>query len=123
MAILGEVGNVGVLSAPLIPVFAFFLERILPVSEYQVIAYMVMGGQLLGVVAFYFFLKELTARRLPGLMVSFFYSLPVHLLALDQLRFAWIYGDGAHIAALGLFPFACYFLLVFLKRGALLTGL
>ncbi|MBU0708663.1 hypothetical protein KJ596_02840 [Patescibacteria group bacterium] len=119
---LREVGNAGSLSAPVIPAFALILSRVLPINECQVAAYVVLFGQLLGVVAFYLFLKELTGRSLPGLMVSFFYSLPVKLLALDRLRFAWVHGDGAHIAALGLFPFVCYFLLTFLKRGRITYG-
>ncbi|OQX50859.1 hypothetical protein B5M47_02870 [candidate division CPR3 bacterium 4484_211] len=116
-------GNIGGVVAPVIPILSRAAAFFLPISEYRAAFFLVFIGQLLGVITFYFFLKELTARRLPGLMVGYFYSLPVKFLALDRLRHAWIEGDGAHVMAVGLFPLVCYFLLTFLKKGGMFFGL
>ncbi|MBU1110093.1 hypothetical protein KKB83_00495 [Patescibacteria group bacterium] len=115
--------SIGVISGPLIPSAALLISQLTGVSADQLAVYLVALGQFFGVISFYFFLRELTGRRLPGLMVAFFYSLPVGFLALENTRFAFIMGDGAHVAALGLFPVTCYLLLSFLKRGRARFGL
>ncbi len=118
------VGYLGPISAPFLLFIAKLALLIKPALDLGFfLTRFVLLTQLVALSSCYLFFKELTNRRLPGLMVAFIYSLPLPLLGADRVRQAIIYGDAAHLVAVSFFPAFIYFFLRFLKEGGLIQSL
>lgn len=72
---------------------------------------LVLVAYIFGPVFFYFYVWEITHRRLVSLFASLIYTLPTF-----RLSQALFFNDGAHIIALTIIPLTLVFLLRFLRK-------
>lgn len=114
-------------SAPLLPFLCRLIAKTGVVDFPQAVVWVLLLFGSFGVFSLYFFVQELTGRRLPGLLAAAFYSLPLADGLPLWTQHALEMGDGSHVVSLALAPMVAYLTLRFLKNGgfnfALLSSL
>ncbi|HUV46563.1 MAG TPA: hypothetical protein VMW29_00360 [Candidatus Bathyarchaeia archaeon] len=115
----GQEDKSNIFSAPLIPVLSklFFLMSF-PVA----IRFWLLFFILFLPVTFYFFVREISGRRITAFLASLIISLPLGIFLPLRLKLALFTEDGNHIASLTLGILACLFLLRFLRSGNFKMG-
>jgi hypothetical protein len=109
-------------SAPLVPILIRVSELGLG-WEYQLAASRVLLILLLsGIVAWYVFFRYLSTSGWWAGLSALLASLPLGWWGRTRVEAAYLWGDGAHLAALSLSPVVCWALLVFLRKGAFSRG-
>ncbi len=103
---------------PPILLFLANLFLILPLiqkfPQTQMLDNLVVVAYILGPTFLYFYVWEITNRRLVSLLAGLIYTMP-----LFRLSSAVIYDDAAHIMVLNLFPLVLIFFLRFLRQQTL----
>lgn len=117
----GQEDKTNVFSAPVIPVLTDLTKTLLPFT------YGVRLWLLVFLIAFplsfYFFVREISGRKLAGFLAGFIVSLPVGIFLPLRVNLGILGEDGAHIASLTLIPLVCLLLLRFLRQGNFWAGL
>jgi hypothetical protein len=72
--------------------------------------------------SFYFFVREISGRKLAGFLASFIVILPLGIFLPLRINLGLLAEDGAHIASLAFTPLVCLLLLNFLRRGSFWAG-
>lgn len=116
----GLKGITTVFSAPLIPFLSILSSFIIPYPSGLKIWLLIFI--LFFPLTFYFFLKEISQRKLIASAGSLFVSLPVGIFLPLRLEFGILKGDGPHIASLTLSALICLLLLRFLRKGDFKLG-
>lgn len=109
----GQADQTNVFSAPLIPALAkltFFFAYEEGVHFWQVFFLLVLPFTL------YFFVREVSGRKIAGLMAAFIVSFPVGIFLPIRLR-GVLAVDGPYMASLALVPLVCLALWRFLRYG------
>lgn len=113
--LVGRKDELNVFSAPLIPALSkltsIFLSYEIGIRFWLIIFYLLLPFSV------YFFLKELSARKLPGFVSAFTLSLPYGIFLSLRVNLGILSGDGSHLASLSLTPLVSLFLLRFLRTG------
>ncbi len=111
----GGEDRMNVFSAPLIPILAEITSILIPFS-YGIRLWLLISMLLLPF-SLYFFVKEISGRKLPALMTAFLVSIPAWVFLPLRLSLSIVEGDGQHIASLSIIPLACLALVKFLRKG------
>lgn len=74
---------------------------------------------LLFPLAFYLFVKKISARKSVAFLAVLFASLPVYPFALSRVNSSFFVTDGPHMASVALVPLALYGLILFIKEGGI----
>jgi hypothetical protein len=125
MGFFGQEDQVNFFSAPLIPVLAEVTSFLMPYS-YGVRFWLLV---FLGFfpLAFYFWVREVTGRRLSAFIAALIATLPTGIFLSLRVKLGLLAEDGGQVASLTLTSLACLFLLRFLRGGsfrmAVFTGL
>ena len=93
---------------------ASFSTPVLPMlsgGREEIVRFLILGVYILGPVSLYFYVLEITGRRLTSLLASLIYTLPT-----TRLFQAIVLGDEAHIFALSLLPLFLIYFLRFLRK-------
>lgn len=117
----GQEDKTNVFSAPVIPVLADLTENFLPFT-YGVRLWLLVF-LILFPLSFYFFVREISGRKLAGFLAGFIVSLPVGIFLPLRINLGLLGEDGSHIASLTLIPLVCLLLLRFLRQGNFWAGL
>lgn len=117
----GQEDRTNLFSAPVIPVLADLTKSLLPFT------YGVRLWLLVFLIAFplsfYYFVREISGRKLAGFLAGFIVSLPISIFLPLRINLGLLGEDGAHIASLTLIPLVCLLLLRFLRQGNFWAGL
>lgn len=117
----GQEDKTNLFSAPVIPILADLTKSLLSFN------YGVRLWLLVFLVAFplsfYYFVREISGRKLAGFLAGFIASLPVGIFLPLRINLGLLGEDGAHIASLTLIPLVCLLLLRFLRQGNFWAGL
>jgi len=108
-------------SAPLIPVLAKIISPLMPYS-YGVRFWLVLFMLFLPV-SLYFFVREISKRRLTAFIASLIVILPVGIFLPLRVRLGLLFEDGGQVASLTLTILVCQLLLRFLRKGGFKIGL
>lgn len=117
----GEPDRVNVFSAPLIPVLTNLTDIF--VSYAWGVRVWLLVFMIFLPLSFYFFVKELSGRRLMGFFSALIASLSVWVFLPIRVSLGLLAQDGAHIASLTLIPLVCLALLKFLRKGNFWFGI
>jgi len=117
----GVEDRMNVFSAPVIPVLASATEYFIPFA-YGVRIWLLVF-LLFFPLSFYYFVQEISGRKLTGFLASFLVSLPIGVFLFSRVNLGLFGGDGAHIASLTFAPLVCLLLLRFLRGGNYKTGI
>jgi hypothetical protein len=116
----GRPDRINVFSAPVIPLFANLTESFLSFS-YGVRLWLLVF-LIFFPLSFYWFVREISGRKLVALISSFIAILPVGIFLPLRVNLGLFGGDGAHMASLTLTPLVCLLLLKFLRYGKYWAG-
>jgi len=117
----GHKDTVNVFSAPVIPVLASASENFIS-FPYGVRIWLLVF-LIFSPLSFYFFVREISGRKLTGFLASLIVSLPVGIFLPLRVNLGFLAEDGAHMASLTFVPLVCLFLLKFLRRGNFWAGI
>jgi len=117
----GHEDRFNVFSAPVVPVLASATERFMPFS-YGVRVWLLMFLVFFPC-SFYFFVREISGRKLAGFLASLITCLPIGIFLPLRVSLGLLGQDGGHIASLTLIPLVCLLLLRFLRFGNFWTGI
>lgn len=110
-----------VFSAPLIPTLAQATSLLLPYT-YGVRLWLLIFLLLFPAV-YYFFVREITARKLAAFLATVFTSLPIGILLSLRANMGLLSEDGGQVASLTITMSACLLLHRFLRGGNYKTGI
>jgi hypothetical protein len=116
----GHEDKANVFSAPVMPVLASLTEKLLPFS-YSIRVWLLVFLVFFPL-SYYYFVKEVSGRKLVGLISSLVVILPVGVFLPLRVNLGLMSEDGAHVASLTLIPLVCLLLLHFLRRGNFWEG-
>ena len=117
----GGEDTVNVFSAPVVPLMASLTENLIPFS-YSVRLWLLLFLAFFPL-TFYYFVREISGRKLAGLIAGFIALLPTGVFLNSRVNLGLFSEDGAHLASLTLTPLICLLLLRFLKRGNFWAGI
>ena len=117
----GHEDTVNLFSAPVIPLLASFTEAFIPFS-YGVRLWLLVFF-IFFPLTFYYFVKEISGRKLAGLISAFIVILPVGIFLPLRINLGLLSEDGAHIVSLAFVPIVCLLLLRFLRHGNFWAGI
>lgn len=117
----GGEDTVNVFSAPVVPLLASLTENLLPFS-YSVRLWLLLFLAFFPL-TFYYFVREISGRKLAGLIAGFMVLLPTGVFLNSRVNLGLFSEDGAHIASLTFIPIVCLLLLRFLRRGNFWLGI
>lgn len=117
----GFENRTNVFSAPVIPVLATLTERW--VSFAYGVRIWLLGFLIFFPLSFYYFVREISGRKLTAFLATFFAILPVGIFLQVRVSLGILGEDGAHIASLTLVPLVSLLSLRFLRRGSFWTGI
>ncbi|MDO8551076.1 MAG: hypothetical protein Q7S03_00090 [bacterium] len=109
-----------VFSAPLLPFLVRMLTPFVP-YEFGVRIWLIAFFLFLPI-TWYFFIKEISKRKLIGFLAALLMSLPVNFFLPSRIGLGLLGEDGPHIASLVFIPLVCLLLLKFLRHGHLNSG-
>lgn len=116
----GQPDEVNVFSAPLIPALTSLTDFFIPFSYGVRIWILVL--MLLIPFSFYYFVREISGRKLNGFLASFLASLPIGVFLSLRIKLGLLAEDGGHMASLAFTPLVCLLLLRFLRSGNFWAG-
>jgi hypothetical protein len=116
----GKEDIANVFSAPVIPILANLTSWIVPHS-YGIRFWLLVFFALFPV-TFYFFVREVSKRKLVAFFSGLIACLPVGIFLPLRIEFGILSQDGAHMASLTIIPLVCYLLLRFLRNGNFWQG-
>lgn len=111
----GQPDQANVFSAPLIPLLTYLTDFFIP-SSYGVRVWL-LASLIFFPWALYFFVKDVSGRKLAGFLAAIIVSLPAGLLLEKRVEMAIFGSDGAYIASLVFIPLVGLLFLRFLHRG------
>ncbi len=117
----GQENKTNVFSAPLIPALATLTEKFAS-FPYGVRIWLLVF-LIFFPLAFYYFVKGISNRKLTAFLASFLVVLPIGVFLRARVELGLLGEDGAHIASLSLTPLICLLLLRFLRTGRFWTGI
>lgn len=117
----GHPDTVNVFSAPVIPVLAGASENFIS-YPYGVRIWLLVFLIFLPL-SFYWFVREISGRKLTGFLASLIVGLPVGIFLPLRINLGLLAQDGAHITSLAFTPLVCLLLLKFLRRGNFWAGI
>lgn len=109
-----------VFSAPVIPVLTIPTDLFIPYSYGVRLCLLIF--LILFPLSFYYFVREITGRKLAGFLASFIVSLPTGFFLALRVKLGVLEADGAQIVSLTLTPLVCLLLLRFLRQGSFWMG-
>jgi hypothetical protein len=118
---MGEPDSSNFFSAPVVPVLAKFLGSFVPYS-YGVRIWLIVF-QILLPFSLYFFVREITGRKVMGFLSALIVMLPIGIFLPIRIEMGIYASDGAHMASLTLIPLVSLLLLKFLRNGNLMACL
>lgn len=121
LPLLGEPDQANLFSAPIIPVLAKLLTPFVSYS-YGVRIWLVVF-QILLPFSLYFFVREITGRKVMGFLSALIVMLPVGIFLPTRLTMGIYASDGAHMSALTFIPLVSLLLLKFLRNGNIMACL
>jgi len=117
----GHEDKYNVFSAPVIPLLTAFTD---PFISYPYgVRIWLLTLFLIFPLAFYYFIREISGRKLIGLLSSFVVILPIGIFLSLRVNLGLLSGDGAHIASFTFIPLVCLLLLRFLRQGNFWAGI
>lgn len=116
----GQEDTFNVFSAPLVPVLADLTSVFAPYSFG--VRIWLLSFLLAFPLTFYFFIKELSGRKLVAFLSSLLSLLPLGFFLPSRVKMGLLGEDGAHVASLTMVPIVCLLLLRFLRRGGFKSG-
>lgn len=116
----GGEDTVNVFSAPVVPLLAGLTETLVPFS-YSIRIWLLVF-LLFFPLTFYYFVREISGRKMTGLVAGFLVVLPIGTFLASRVNLGLFSEDGAHIASLTFIPLVCLLLLRFLRRGNFWAG-
>jgi len=117
----GHEDKTNVFSAPVVPVLANITDTFVPYS-YGVRIWL-LSFLIFFPISFYFFVREISGRKLIGFLSSFIASLPIGIFLPLRVSLGLYASDGAHMASLTFIPLVCLLLLKFLRKGSFWMGI
>ncbi|MFZ5366471.1 MAG: hypothetical protein ACOZBZ_04270 [Patescibacteria group bacterium] len=117
----GKPDTANVFSAPVIPVLASVTNALVPYSfgvRIWLLVFLIFFP-----VSFYFFVREISGRKLTGFLSSLLVSLSIGIFLPLRVSLGLLAEDGAHIASLTFIPLVCLLLLRFLRSGNFWAGI
>jgi hypothetical protein len=117
----GQPDQINVFSAPVVPVLVSLTEAIVP-TQFGIRIW-ILAFLSLFPLFFYYFVREVSGRKLVGFIASFLVILPWGPFLPTRVKLGLFAQDGAHVVALTFMPLICLLLLRFLRRGNFWTGL
>lgn len=116
----GHPDKTNLFSAPVIPFLVNLTENWLPYA-YGVRLWLLIF-LLLFPLTFYYFVREISGRKLAALTATLMTSLPLGFFLLARVNLGLLSEDGGQIASLSILPLACLLLLRFLRSGNFWMG-
>ncbi|MFC1727462.1 hypothetical protein ACFL0Y_02975 [Patescibacteria group bacterium] len=116
----GREDKINVFSAPIVPILATVTEKIVPFSfgiRIWLLAFLVFFP-----VSFYYFVREISGRRLAGLLSTLIVTIPASVFLGMRIQLGLLSQDGGHVASLTLIPLVCLLMMRFLRTGNFWTG-
>lgn len=117
----GQPDQTNVFSAPFIPVLAQLSSSFMP-YDYGV-RFWLLVFILIFPLSYYFFIREVSKRRLISFISVLFSSLPITVFLSLRAKLGLLTEDGGQVASLTLTMMVCLFLLRFLKGGSFKMGI
>ncbi|MCJ7793217.1 MAG: hypothetical protein MUP45_04590 [Candidatus Marinimicrobia bacterium] len=108
-------------SAPVIPALVTLIEKWVPFAcgvRIWLLFFLIFFP-----LSFYYFVKEISERKLTALLASFLVILPIGVFLRSRVELGLLGEDGAHIASLTMMPLVCLLLLRFLRKGYFWSGI
>jgi hypothetical protein len=117
----GAEDRANVFSAPLIPLLSEITEPLIPFT-YGIRIWLLTFIAFFPL-TFYYFVRDISGRRLVGMLASLISLLPIGVFLSYRIDMGLLAGDGSHIAALTVIPLASLALLRFLRFGNFWYGM
>ncbi len=116
----GRPDQINVFSAPVVPLLVSLTEKLIPFS-YGVRIWL-LAFLALFPLSFYYFVREISSRKLIGFISSFIVILPFGVFLPIRVNLSLLAQDGAHMTSLAFTPLVCLLLVRFLRQGGFWTG-
>lgn len=113
--------NINVFSAPLIPLLSYVTGLIIPYT--YAVRIWLLSFMISFPILFYFFVKEITRRRLTAMVASLIISLPVGFFLSLRVYVGLLAADGGQVASLTITVVTCLTLFQFLRTGNFNMGI
>lgn len=114
----GSASNFTFFSGPIVPLLAKFIELFGPPLSYSIQIINIFFF-LLFPISLYFFVRNVTGRKLAGLLAVLFASLPFYPFGYVRVHASFLGNDAAHIASLSIIPIALLGLISFIHNGGI----